>query len=178
MNMFSKIKLGCALLLSVAATVVNAENLVEVRNAFYPPVPENWTQKIQNKEVIYSAPVIKTGEDPISVVKLSYSRATAEKTAENLIDDFIKLKHCENKQKIGKDFFMTSCKLAKVDAIFVGEVNNMYRIEVHGVYTPEAKSIVNKYLNDIVKGKRTFKDRTVADQESADSKDALGTIDG
>lgn len=164
MSIFSKIGLGCCILLGVAAATVNAENLTEVRNAFFPPVPDNWTLKIENNTVIYSAPVLKQGEDPVSVIKLAYSRATADKTAENLIDDFIKLKHCEKKLQIGKDFYMASCKLAGVDAIFVGEVNNMYRIEVQGIYTTEAKSIVNKYLNDIVKGKRTFKDRTVADK--------------
>lgn len=165
-------------MLGVAATVVNAENLTEVRNAFFPPVPDNWTLKIENNTLIYSAPVQKQGEEPASVIKLAYSRATADKTAENLIDDFIKLKHCENKQQIGKDFYMTSCKLAKVDAIFVGEVNNMYRIEVQGVYSSEAKGIVNKYLNDIVKGKRTFKDRTVADKMTGDEQSSSGAVEG
>ncbi len=178
MKIFSKIGLGCCLILGVATTVVNAENLTEVRNAFFPPVPDNWTQKIENNTVIYSAPVLKQGEAPLSIIRLTYSRATAEKTAENLIDDFIKLKHCENKQQIGKDFYMTSCKLAKVDAIFVGEVNNMYRIEVQGVYTTEAKNIVNKYLNDIVKGKRTFKDRTVADKIAGDEQSSSSAIKG
>lgn len=63
---------------------------------------------------------------------------------------------------------MTTCKLASTDAVFVGENNNMYTVEISGVYTREAKDIVNKYLNDIVKGKFVFKDRLIGDPSAKD----------
>ena len=160
-----KVKKLTAMMLSAFSVIASAENFTEVRNVFFPPVPENWSQKIENNAVIYSAPITKKGEEPVSVVKLTYSRSTGGKTAETLIDEFMEVKHCDSKQKIGKEFYMTSCKFAKTDAIFVGEVDNMYSIEVIGTYTHEAKAVVNKYLNDIVKGKRTFKDRSIAERE-------------
>ena len=139
-----------------------------IRIAYFPPVPEFWTQIIDHNTVVYRSAPGDKDQKPLTEVRLTYSRDTGGKAVSEICDEYVKQKRCSQKERLGKGFYMTICKLASTDAVFVGENNNMYTVEISGVYTREAKDIVNKYLNDIVKGKFVFKDRLIGDPSAKD----------
>lgn len=162
---FIRILCGGALLLLATQALCEDE---QIRIAYFPPVPEFWTQSIDHNTVVYKSPSGEQDKKALTEVRLTYSRDTKGRNAEQICDDYVKQKRCSPKERLGKGFFMTSCKLASVDAVFVGESDNMYTVEITGLYTREAKDLVNKYLNDIVKGKFVFRDRFIGDPDAKD----------
>ena len=48
--------------------------------------------------------------------------------------------------------------------VIVGEINNMYTVEIIGDYSTVAMGLINTYVTQIVTGKRTFDDREIGDR--------------
>lgn len=136
----------------------------EIKSAFLPAVPESWNMTIDGKTVIYSAPVAKKGEKPATVVKFTYTRATKGRDAAAVMDEYIRVHQCSPKTEQGKGFYTTSCATVSTDAVVVGEPDNMYTLEVVGLYNQASTNLINSYLNEIINGKRTFEDRDIGEK--------------
>lgn len=149
---------------ALVAVLTSLTVAADIRTAYFPPVPDGWDVKIDNTTVIYASSGRNERNEPISQVKFTYSRATHGMDAAALADEFITRNRCSPKVEQGKGFYTSGCKVLGMDVIFIGEVNNCYRIEISGMYTREATALVNKYVNDVVRGKRTFEDRDIGEK--------------
>lgn len=157
-------KLNAVLLAAVVFAVGTAQ--AAIRTAFFPPVPESWTQEIEGKAVVYKSPVVpKVQPEPLTQVRFTYSKATNGQDALSYAQDFIKKNSCTKAVEQGKGFYTTSCSTLGEDAVIIGEPDNMYLIEISGEYTNVAMDMINGYLNSIVKGKRTFNDRDIGEKD-------------
>lgn len=153
---FAAVLTACALMADAA--------VADVRTAYFPPVPEGWSVRIDNTTVVYSSAARNEHNGPLSQLKFTYSRSTHGMDAAGVADDFIERNRCSPKVEQGKGFYTAGCKLLGTDVIVIGEVNNVYRIEITGSYSREVTMLLNKYVNDIVRGKRTFEDRDIGEK--------------
>lgn len=147
-------------------SVCAKEDASEIRNVYFPPVPEFWEQSIEGQSIVYSAPSAQQGGKSPTEIKITYTRRTDGRDALAMIKEYGKLHQCATERQLGVGFYMTSCKDYGTDAIFIGEPNNLYEVEISGIYTREAKDLVSRYLSEIIKGKRTFLDRSIGDSLS------------
>lgn len=137
-------------------------NAVQV--AYFPPVPESWNVTVEGDTVVYSSPVNrKTQPTPSSIVRFTYSKRTKGKDAQNVIDDYVKNNQCKEAKNLGKGFYTASCPNISRDVVVIGEVNNMYTVEISGDYNTVSTNLINTYVNSIVNGKRTFDNRDIGE---------------
>ncbi|MGN0909177.1 MAG: hypothetical protein ACI4NA_06115 [Succinivibrio sp.] len=134
-----------------------------VRAAFFPPVPETWSMSIDGKTVVYSSPVPKGSKVPATEVRITYTKDTGGRDAAAYADDYIRLNHCAPKSGHGKGFYTTNCQTAGKDAVIIGESDNLYLIELKGVYNQVSTDLINQYVNAVISGKRTFRDRDIGE---------------
>ena len=157
---------GVCLLALSSFSLYAKEDSSEIRNVYFPPVPEFWEQRIEGQSIVYSAPVAKQGEKSPTEIKITYTRRTLGRDAIAMIKEYGKSHQCSSERQLGVGFYMTSRKDYGTDAIFIGEPDNLYEVEISGIYTREAKELVSRYLSEIIKGKRTFLDRSIGDSLS------------
>ena len=136
-----------------------------IRPAFLPAVPESWGVAIIGTTVEYTSPVNpKTQKVPKTIVRFTYSRRTNNKDAKTIIDEYVKSNGCKSPKQLGKGFYSASCSNIGRDVVVVGEISNMYTIELSGEYDRIAIDLINTYVNSIVNGKRTFEDREIGEK--------------
>ncbi len=153
------------LLQIVSLASVSSLALANTQMAYFPPVPESWDVKIENNSIEYTSPVNKkTQPQPKSRVKFVYTKNTETKDATTLAEEYSKTHECNPPKLQGKGFYTISCPTISRDAVIVGEVNNMYTIELTGERTPESIGLINTYVTSIVNGKRTFEDREIGEK--------------
>ena len=135
-----------------------------IRFASLPPVPEGWNVSIEGKTVLYSSPGISSRDPtPAATVRFGYSASTRGLTAKALVEQYSERYKCRKSQRLGFCFYSTSCPSLGIDFIAVGEVDNLYTIEINGRYTRESVGLVNTYLTEVVSGKYTFLDRNIGE---------------
>ncbi len=134
-----------------------------VQLAYFPPVPESWNVTVEGETVVYSSPVSKAQPTPGSVVRFNYSKRTHGNDAKAIIDDYVKKNQCKDPKLLGKGFYTASCPNIGRDIVVIGEINNMYSIEISGDYNTVSTSLINTYVNSIVNGKRTFDNRDIGE---------------
>lgn len=151
-------------LLSLAfASAASADDDFEVKAAFFPPVPEGWSMSVDGKSVVYSSPVPKDSKTPATQVCITYTRNTSGKDAAAYADDYVKLNKCSQKSQHGKGFYTTNCKTVGKDAVIIGESDNLYLIELKGIYNQVSTDLINSYVNSVISGKHTFHDRNIGE---------------
>lgn len=156
----SNIKAWLLSLLLILAGTAAAE---EIRPVHFPAVPDGWSLSINGNTVVYKSGGAK-GKAPDSVVKFKYTRATNGLDAYGYIEDYINKYQCSSAKEQGKGFYTTSCKQQSTDAVVVGEIGNLYLLEITGIYSKVAVGLLNTYLNDILKSKYAFVDRFIGDK--------------
>ncbi len=135
----------------------------DVRAAFFPPVPETWTMELDGRTVVYSSPVPKGSKEPATQVRITYTKNTGGRDAAAYADDYIRLNRCAPKSSHGKGFYTTNCQTAGKDAVIIGESDNLYLIELKGVYNQVSTDLINSYVNTVISGKHTFRDRDIGE---------------
>lgn len=141
----------------------NANAAIQI--AYFPPVPESWNVTIEANTVIYTSPIDKkTQPTPRTTLRFNYSKATNGQDAYDLIRDYVKKNSCRQTKQLGKGFYTASCPSMSRDVVIVGEINNMYTVEIIGDYSTVAMGLINTYVTQIVTGKRTFDDREIGDR--------------
>lgn len=134
-------------------------NIVPV---YFPAVPFGWSVGIQDNVVTY---VNQSGKGPMknTAIKMRYTRKTASMDAAKYMDYYVHNHSCADKEMQGKGFYTTSCINTNTFTIVIGEVNNMYVIELTGEYNSAARAIIENYVGSIVRGKRVFADRGIGE---------------
>lgn len=127
-----------------------------------PPVPEGWSVKLLDKVLIYEPPKIKGGPD--FQLRFTYTRNSHEEDAAAYSKTYAAAHKCEYNKQIGVGFFTLKCEEENIFAIVIGEVNNMYLIEVKGQANEAVKIVVNNYLKELINGKHVFVNRHIGDQ--------------
>jgi hypothetical protein len=151
-----------ALAAAAQALAASADD-VEVRAAFFPPVPETWTMAVEGKTVVYSSPVPKGSKNPATQVRITYTKDTGGRDAAAYADDYASLNKCAAKARHGKGFYTTNCQTAGKDAVIIGESDNLYLIELKGIYNQVSTELINTYVNTVISGKHTFRDRDIGE---------------
>lgn len=134
-----------------------------VQIAYFPPVPESWNVTVEGDTVVYSSPVNKTQPTPSSTVRFTYSKRTSGKDAKAVVDEYVNKNQCKEAKTLGKGFYTASCPNISRDVVVIGEVNNMYTVEISGDYNTVSTNLINTYVNSIVNGKRTFDNRDIGE---------------
>lgn len=159
-----------SLLSLVSLSMAFADDDFEVRAAFFPPVPEGWSMSVDGKSVVYSSPVPKDSKTPATQVRITYTRDTSGRDAAAYTDDYVKLNGCSQKSQQGKGFYTTNCKTVGKDAVIIGEPDNLYLIELNGLYNQVSTDLINSYVNSVISGKHSFHDRNIGEEVTSTDK--------
>ncbi len=142
------------------------EPVFKARVAHFPPLPDGWTLTVNDDNSInYKSPANANGES-VSNVRFLYTKRTSGMDAFEYAQDYAETNVCADPIIQGVGFYTVSCKTSQTDAVIIGEPNNMYLIEVMGEYSSVSINMINSYLNDIVSGKHTFKNRDIGELTS------------
>lgn len=160
---FWQVMLAAAAAAAAAPAALAGADDGDVRAAFFPPVPETWTMSVDGKTVVYSSPVPKESKEPATQVRITYTKDTGGKDAAAYADDYVRLNRCAPKAGYGKGFYTTNCQTAGKDAVIIGESDNLYLIELKGVYNQVSTDLINGYVNAVISGKHTFRDRDIGE---------------
>lgn len=160
--MKTKLKLTLALC-ALISTCANALE-VKIEAARFPAVPDKWNIEVLDNAVIYTAPLDAKKNAIPTTVKLTYTKKTNNQEARGFIDAYSMSHQCSDIKRVAHGFYTTTCKGSDTFAIAIGEVSNMYLIELTGIYDASAKSIINSYIKNITTGKHVFYDRTIGDE--------------
>lgn len=79
------------------------------------------------------------------------------------MNDYVIKNNCAEKSQQGNGFYTTSCRKSNTYAIVIGEVDNLYLIELIGNYNHAAQAIIEQYVGNIVNGKKVFANRDIGD---------------
>ena len=138
---------------------------IEIRAAHFPPLPEGWSVSlINNLTVVYRSPLARNSSAPSSVLRFTHTRKTEGKDAQGYMDDYVRRNSCDRPEQQAIGGYLTSCHATETVAMVVGEPNNLYLLELSGVYSKTAVDTFNTYLNEIVRGKHTFEDRDIGEK--------------
>ena len=162
MELKTKFKLTLALC-ALFTTWANAFE-VKIEPARFPAVPDKWKVEIMDNTVIYSAPLDAKKNAIPTTIKLTYTKKTNNQEARGFIDAYSMSHQCTDIKKVAHGFYTTTCKGLDTYAIAIGEVSNMYLIELTGMYDACAKSVINSYIKNITTGKHVFYDRSIGDE--------------
>lgn len=134
-----------------------------IRPVYFPAVPFGWKIEISDDNTVSYIHAKSEGSESGTTIKMRYTRRTYGMDAAGFMDRYISANSCEDKTKVGKGFFTTSCGVSNTYAIAIGEKNNLYFIELVGNYSSASSAIISNYVNSIVSGKKVFKDRNIGD---------------
>ncbi len=136
---------------------------VNIDIVYFPPVPMRWTLRLDGNSVVYTAPEKRVSElDTVnSEVRLTYTRRTKGQGAAVFTDNYVKEHHCQMKHAVGIGFYTAACPDSNSNVVVIGESNNMYVIEITGIYDRSVKALVEGYVQRIISGKRVFRDRDI-----------------
>ncbi|MGN0914898.1 MAG: hypothetical protein ACI4NE_00900 [Succinivibrio sp.] len=150
-----------------ALTLYAAACFADVKVAYFPPVPESWNVSIEGHTVVYTSPASKDknrkSKTPLTTMRFTYSKATSGKDAYEVISEYVKQNKCKAAVEQRKGLFTASCPDISRDIVVIGEVNNLYQIEISGQYNATSMRVINEYINNIVSGKMTFVDREIGE---------------
>lgn len=129
----------------------------------FPAVPLRWTQESSGKSVIYKSPegIGIDGETVTSEVRIIYTKRTHGQDAQGFINSYITELKCDAAKRVGVGFYTAACPSAEANVIAIGELGNMYQIEITGVYDRAVKALVEGCVRQVVGGKRVFRDRNI-----------------
>lgn len=145
-------------------------NIVPV---YFPAVPFGWDIRIKkdNSVVYTNEPPQQKREfeedenaGPMGTqIVMRYTRKTRRMNAAQFADSYINTHGCSTKEEQGNGFYTTACVTSNTYTIIIGEVDNMYIIELSGDYNSAARAIVENYVGAITSGKRVFNDRSIGE---------------
>ncbi len=136
----------------------------------FPPVPLRWTQSISGTSVIYTSPQDKPSDSReqnentatlSSEVRITYTKRTQGMDAYGYINAFVSKHQCRAPLRVGVGFYTAACPDSGSNVVVIGEVGNLYLIEISGIYDRSVKALVEGYVRAIISGKRVFHDRNV-----------------
>lgn len=150
---------------------LNDAYMRNIRPVHFPPVPYGWQIEVkEDNTVSYYHKKSKKSEEIDTTINMRYTRRTIDLDAAAFMDDYVRTHSCEDKQQQGHGFYTTSCGVTNTYAIVIGEINNMYLIELKGSYSSAASAIIGDYVNSIVSGKKVFKDRNIGEMNSSNKR--------
>lgn len=145
----------------VPKNVVSTDTLI--RPVYFPPVPSGWSLNVLNTTIEYHSPINKKTNSSDTIVAFTYTKDTKGMDAKKYIDNYIKEKECSKATALGMGFYTTSCEKLNSYAIVIGEVDNLYKIELTGNYASDASVLIKNYVNEIINGKHVFNNRNIGD---------------
>lgn len=168
----SSLALGVSSVANAAddAKSIEAKSADYMRNivpVFFPPVPFGWNIDIDDKVVRYVNVANAKVKTQATTIKMRYTRKTRRMDASAYMDNYISSHACSEKIEQGHGFYTTSCVTNNTYTIVIGEVNNMYIIELVGDYNAAARAIIENYVGSIIRGKRVFYDRSIGELHAA-----------
>lgn len=147
-------------------------NIVPV---YFPAVPFGWKVEVDSNENVVKythqddpnstyGSFINGQSSPMSTtIKMYYTRKTMYRDAAAYMNDYVIKNNCAEKSQQGNGFYTTSCRKSNTYAIVIGEVDNLYLIELIGNYNHAAQAIIEQYVGNIVNGKKVFANRDIGD---------------
>lgn len=148
------------------AKSIEAKSADYMRNivpVYFPPVPFGWNIEIEDNVVRYINVANSKNKGQATTIKMRYTRKTSRMDASRYMDFYINNHSCTDKVEQGYGFYTTSCVTNNTYTIVIGEVNNMYIIELVGDYNAAARAIIENYVGSIIRGKRVFYDRSIGE---------------
>ena len=141
-----------------------------IEPVYYPPVPFGWQVVVgTDNSVSYVHANQGEGADHTTTIKMFYTRKTANMDAERYMSNYVYNHSCTNMFKQGTGFYTADCLESNTYAIVIGEVDNMYVIELTGDYNNAARAIIEGYVSSIISGKKVFADRNIGNMRDRDS---------
>ncbi len=135
-------------------------NIVPV---YFPAVPFGWKVIVGDDNSVSYIHTVGNSNNNGTIIKMRYTRKTSRMDAAAYMDHYVYQHSCTDKIKQGTGFYTTSCMTNNTYTIVVGEVDNMYIIELKGDYNAAARAIIENYVGNIVNGKKVFMDRNIGD---------------
>ena len=167
--------LGLATALTFSVSVAHAameEQAVKFKRPAPPPeIQAKYDAYMKNIEPVYYPPVPFGWQvaDHTTTIKMFYTRKTANMDAERYMSNYVYNHSCTNMFKQGTGFYTADCLESNTYAIVIGEVDNMYVIELTGDYNNAARAIIEGYVSSIISGKKVFADRNIGNMRDRDS---------
>lgn len=141
-----------------------------IEPVYYPPVPFGWQVVVgTDNSVSYVHANQSEGADHTTTIKMFYTRKTANMDAERYMSNYVYNHSCTNMFKQGTGFYTADCLETNTYAIVIGEVDNMYVIELTGDYNNAARAIIEGYVSSIITGKKVFADRNIGNMRDRDA---------
>lgn len=141
-----------------------------IEPVYYPPVPFGWQVVVgSDNSVSYVHANQSEGADHTTTIKMFYTRKTAKMDAERYMRNYVYNHSCTNMFKQGTGFYTADCLESNTYAIVIGEVDNMYVIELTGDYNNAARAIIEGYVSSIITGKKVFADRNIGNMRDRDA---------
>lgn len=145
-----------------------------IEPVYYPPVPFGWQVVVgTDNSVSYVHANQSEGADHTTTIKMFYTRKTANMDAERYMSNYVYNHSCTNMFKQGTGFYTADCLESNTYAIVIGEVDNMYVIELTGDYNNAARAIIEGYVSSIITGKKVFADRNIGNMRDRDGSPAV-----
>ena len=145
-----------------------------IEPVYYPPVPFGWQVVVgSDNSVSYVHANQSEGADHTTTIKMFYTRKTAKMDAERYMRNYVYNHSCTNMFKQGTGFYTADCLESNTYAIVIGEVDNMYVIELTGDYNNAARAIIEGYVSSIIMGKKVFADRNIGNMRDRDGSAAV-----
>ena len=145
-----------------------------IEPVYYPPVPFGWQVVVgTDNSVSYVHANQSEGADHTTTIKMFYTRKTANMDAERYMRNYVYNHSCTNMFKQGTGFYTADCLESNTYAIVIGEVDNMYVIELTGDYNNAARAIIEGYVSSIITGKKVFADRNIGNMRDRDGSPAV-----
>lgn len=145
-----------------------------IEPVYYPPVPFGWQVVVgTDNSVSYVHANPGEGADHTTTIKMFYTRKTANMDAERYMSNYVYNHSCTNMFKQGTGFYTADCLESNTYAIVIGEVDNMYVIELTGDYNNAARAIIEGYVSSIITGKKVFADRNIGNMRDRDGSPAV-----
>lgn len=148
---------------NVSDYAANASKSFKPSPVHTPEVPFGWSQSIQGKSIEYVSNKLDDKKAPATIVRLTYTKATQGQGAKGYMQAFAKKNFCEEPNRVGHGFYTVNCKDLNTYAIVIGEVSNLYLIELSGDVDAVAKNLIDSYIKGITTGKHVFHDRDIGD---------------
>ncbi len=140
-----------------------------IEPVYYPPVPFGWQVVVgSDNSVSYVHSDKGEGPDHVTTIKMRYTRKTANMDAQTYMRNYAYTHSCNNLIKQGTGFYTADCLDSNTYAIVIGEVDNLYIVELTGDYNNAARAIIEGYISAIITGKKVFADRNIGNMRDRD----------
>ena len=145
-----------------------------IEPVYFPPVPFGWQVVVGNDNTVsYVHANQSEVADHTTTIKMFYTRKTANMDAERYMSNYVYNHSCTNMFKQGTGFYTADCLETNTYAIVIGEVDNLYVIELTGDYNNAARAIIEGYVSSIISGKKVFADRNIGNMRDRDGSPAV-----